>query len=118
MKDNKIIRLVVVFSIAFAIRFIGINNIPFIGLVGIFLSGIIYFVWVIIRTKMKDKYYMFFAFSFIAFLLNGLIMATVDNKYPEYSSVSRPILIPMFIITLLLFFISSLTWSIKSNKKK
>ncbi|MGK0468972.1 hypothetical protein [Clostridium sp.] len=116
MKDNKIIRVVLVLAIAFAIRFIGIDRIPPTAIVGIFLFGMIYFMWNIFRVK-KDKYYIIFALNLIALSGNTIIMYTVKNKYPQYMSVSRPIFIPIFLTLLVSTFISVIIWSIASNKK-
>lgn len=121
MKDKNImIKLVVGFSLAFAIRFIGIEHIPFIVILTTLLFGIVYFIWSMFRVKegqKKDKYYIIFACNLIAFAIVAIIMYTIDNKYPKYMSVSRPIFIPIFLILLITTFISVIAWSIASNKK-
>jgi len=117
---DTIIKLAVLFSVIFGIRFIGIKHIPFIGIVAIYLFIIIYLIWSIIRAKkenIKDKYYIIFISNFIAFSMNIIIMTTIDNEYPKYSSVARPILITIFIILSISTTISIYAWAIASNKK-
>lgn len=119
MKDNKIIKLVAVFSIFFAIRFIGIDRIPFIVILIVLLLAISYFIWSMFRVKegqKKDKYYIIFACNLIAFAINIIIMYIIDNKYPKYLSIARPIFIPVFLILLISSTISVCAWAIASNK--
>lgn len=112
MKDkNVIIKLVAGFSIAFAVRFIGIDRIPPTVIVGIFLFGMIYFMWNIFRVK-KDKYYIIFALNLIALSMFGIILYLANDEF-----IVHHILIPINFALLISTFISIIAWSIASNKK-
>lgn len=122
MKDkNIIIKLVAGLSIALAVRFIGIDRIPFIVILIVLLLATVYFIWSIFEVKegqKKDKYYIIFACNLVVFAINVIIMYIIDNKYPKYLLVARPIFIPIFLILLISSTISVFVWSIASNKKQ
>lgn len=105
----------VLFSITLAIKFIGIDNIPPIGVVGIYLFGIIYLVWGIIKVKKekrKDKCYMIFAFNFIALFISSIILYITNNIFLVHY-----ILIPITFCLFMSTTISIYAWAIASNKK-
>ena len=115
MKDNKIIKLVVAFSIFFAIRLIGIDHIPPTAIVGIFLACIIYFMWSIFRVKKekrKSKYYIIFAINLITLSMFSIMFYLTNDVFIVHH-ILIPITFGLFIST----FISIIVWSITSNKK-
>jgi hypothetical protein len=114
---NRMIKLVVGLSIASVIRFIEIDHIPLIGVIGVLLFGVLYFVWSVIKVKKgekKDKYYIIFALNLIAFSINGIFLyITPDSEV----FLLRHIFIPLFIILLISTTISVYVWAIMSNNK-
>ncbi|MGH4120259.1 hypothetical protein [Clostridium sp.] len=114
---NVMIKLVVGLIIASLIRFIGIDNIPFIVVLGVFLFGVLYFVWSIIRVKKgerKDKYYIIFAYNIIALSIAGIILYITPARDVL---VVNYLLIPISIGLLISTTISVYVWAIMSNKK-
>lgn len=117
---NVIIKLVAGLIIVLGIRFIGIEHIPYFGVLAVLLFGVLYFVWSIFsisKRQKKDKYFLIFAINLIAFTINISILYTIQYKYPSYLSFVKPILIPIFIILLISTTISVFMWAINSNKK-
>lgn len=117
MKTKDIImKLVVISSITLVIRSIGIDGIPPIGVVGIYLFGIICLVWGIIKVKKekrKDKYYMIFAFNVIALFISSIILYITNNVFLVHY-ILLPITFCLYISTA----ISIFAWAIASNKNK